>query len=111
MKKKLYELVSAKKGASFKLKGVTLTLSRFSLSQAYVLEKKGFSLAELETVMQDKPVEAITEVCFSLLDDESKEQVGGSVDTFRECLEVQDIEQLMKAVVDTVSEGQPVEKK
>ena len=108
---KLYEMVSAKKGSSFKLNGVTLQLDRFSLEQAYELEKIGYSLDKLEEVMKNKPVEAVTEVCYSLLNESSKDQVGGSVSSFRKCLEVVDIEALMKAMVETISEGQPVPKK
>ncbi len=111
MNKKLYELVSAKKGASFKVEGVTLTLSRFSLAQAYALEQKGFPLEKLEEVMKDRPVEALTEVCYALLDKASKEQVGDSVDMFRACLATENMQDLMEAVVKTVQEGQPVSKK
>jgi len=111
MKKKLYEIVSAKKGASFEIKGVTLTLNRFSLEQAYELEKKGISLEGLDKIMEDKPVESITEVCYSLLDAESKAEVNNSIETFRQCLEMGNLESLMKALVETVSEGQPKAKK
>lgn len=111
MKKKLYEIVSAKKGSSFEIKGVTLTLNRFSLEQAYELEKKGISLTDLDTIMDKKPVESITEVCYSLLDTESKSQVNNSIEVFRQCLGVEELEVLMKALVSTISEGQPVAKK
>ena len=73
--KKLYEIVSKTKGATFELHGITFELERFTLDKMAMYESEGISVASLIQKLQENAATWVPRVAFDLMSDTSKEYV------------------------------------
>jgi len=114
MVKKLYEILSEELGKEVELKGIKLQFDRFSAYHADMIYKEHhITMDKLEKALGENPFGAPLDIAYYLLTSESKLEVNNDIDVFKKAIGVNetDLTVVMDALISTMNEGAPDEKK
>lgn len=107
---KISEILS-KRRVTIDLLGEKVTFSKFNLSVIAKYERDGFSLKDVLEKMNEKPVLWGTTLAWDLMTEDSKNIFENNVEMFRECLDPQDVEMILKLISGVLLDSLPVESK